>query len=87
MEQEVRGEQAGTTKRPRPVLGAQPPLPGTTAVRLAEVKKYDTPNQLVPMEPYGDEGYYTKGVYEEDTIQPVMIMGAGRGRAPDAFAR
>ena len=74
--QEGREEQARTIERPRPILGAQPPLLGTTAIRLAEVKEFDTPNQFVPLVPYYDEGYYTKGIYESDTIQPVIIMGA-----------
>ena len=52
---------------------------------MAKVNEYD--NQLVPYVPYHDDGYYTNIMYEEDLTQPLMIMGTGWGRAPDAFAR
>ena len=46
---------------------------------MAEVEEYET--QIVPSIPYGEEGYYTDGVYEEEIIQSLMTMGLGRGRA------
>ena len=52
---------------------------------MADVGEYE--NQIVPSIPYGEEGYYTKGVYGDKLTQSVMTMGIGRGRTPDAFAR
>ena len=77
--------QATTFKRPKPVLGTQSPLPGTTGVCMAKVGEYET--QIVPSIPYGEEGYYTDGVYEEEITQSLMTMGLGRGRAQDSYAR
>ena len=77
--------QAITSKRPKPILGNQPPLPRTTGVHMAEVGEYET--QIVPSIPYGDEGYYTDGVYEEEITQSLMTMVLGRGRSLDTFAR
>ena len=37
--------------------------------------------------PYHKDGYYTDGIYEEDYNQPLMIMGTGQGRTPNAFAQ
>ena len=83
---EERLGQATTFERPKVVLGAQPPLPSTIGVRMAEVREFDMPNQLVPSVSYHDDGYYTDKIYEEDCNQPLMIMGIGRGRTSDAFA-
>ena len=58
--------QAATSERPKLVLEAQPPLLGTTGVRMAEVGEFDIPNQLVHSVPYHDDGYYINGIYEED---------------------
>ena len=77
--------QVATFERPKPVLGDQPPLLGTTRVRMVEFMEYN--NQLVSSIPYGDEGYYTYGIYEEDLNQSLMIMGMRRGRTLDAFTR
>ena len=85
VELEDRVGQATTSERPKPVLGNQPPLPGTTGVRMAEVGEYET--QIVPSIPYGEEGYYTDGVYEEEITQSLMTMGLGRGRVQDSYAR
>ena len=52
---------------------------------MAEVGEYET--QIVPSIPYGEEGYYTDGIYEEEITQSLMTMGLGRGRSQDAFAR
>ena len=48
--------------------------------------RFDISNQLVPLVPYHEDGYYTDGIYEEDYNQPLMIMSTGRGRTLDAFA-
>ena len=66
VEYEERIGQATTSERPKLVLGAQPPLLGTTRVRMVEVREFDMPNQLVPLVPYHKDGYYTDKIYEED---------------------
>ena len=85
VELEDRAGQATTFQRPKRVLGNQPPLLGTTGVRMAEVGEYET--QIVPSIPYKDDGYYIDGVYEEEITQSLMTMGLGRGRAQDSYAR
>ena len=79
VEPKERVGQATTFERPELVLETQPPLPRTTRVCMAEVGEYET--QIVPSIPYGEEGYYTDGVYEEEITQSLMTMGLGRGRS------
>ena len=42
----------------RPVLGSQPPPPGTMPVRLADTEYSETNMELMPMQPYADESAY-----------------------------
>ena len=42
----------------RPVLGSQPPPPGTMPVRLADTEYPETNMELMPMQPYADESAY-----------------------------
>ena len=42
----------------RPVLGSQPPSPGTMPVRLADTEYPETNMELMPMQPYANESAY-----------------------------
>ena len=76
-------------ERERPVLGSQPSLSGTTHVRYVETKDNNPCYDIVPSSPYveGESsiGYDCPDDREENL--PLMIMGAGRGRTPDTYAK
>ena len=73
-------------ERAKPVLGNQPPIPGTTGVRYAEPDELAT-QELVPAGAYYDEEYPIIEEYGDDYTRPLMIMGMGRGQAPEGFVR
>ena len=74
-------------ERAKPVLGNQPPIPGTIGVRYAQPEEVPTSQEMVLAGVYYDEEYPTIEEYGDDNTNPLMLMGMGRGRAPEGFVQ
>lgn len=82
-----RGGQLRQMERPRPVLGAQPPLLGIMTMRLAKIEEAKTSNEIVLATPYYDDDYHTDYGYEEDNTQPLLLMGVGHRKLPGCICK
>ena len=67
-------------ERPLPILGAQPPLPNTTPIRLVEHEDEDNQERaLVPVMPYVNETQYGQPEENQEwTRNPPMAFSKGQ---------